>query len=201
MFFIFRIERLLQGFLPPPPGAFFFPLCESLFFWSLSPPTTMGFFPNPFSSSNNPEQQRAEQVRSGARAPDRTERKRCWEARDGYFACLDRNNILDALKDEKRAAAACKDEAVVFERDCAKEWVSRRCRLSRLFFHPSPGCERDCIDFFLGRAVLTLLRLSYQVTYFKKWRVADYQKKQRLAALEAEGAKSVEITSGPTVQK
>lgn len=82
----------------------------------------MGLFSNPFSSS--PDQQRAEEVRSGARAPDRTERKRCWEARDQYFACLDQNNILDPLKDEKKAASACKDQSVVFERDCAKEWVS-----------------------------------------------------------------------------
>lgn len=36
-----------------------------------------------------------------------------------------------------------------------------------------------------------------QVTYFKKWRVADYNKKQRLAALEAQGAQSVQIQSGP----
>lgn len=91
---------------------------------SLCQASKMGLFSNPFASSK-PEQQRAEQVRSGARAPDRTERKRCWEARDSYFACLDRNNILDALKDEKAAASACKNEAVVFERDCAKEWVSR----------------------------------------------------------------------------
>ncbi|PSR75829.1 cytochrome oxidase c subunit VIb-domain-containing protein, partial [Coniella lustricola] len=99
------------------------------------------------------EAQRAEQVRAGARAPDRTERKRCWEARDQYFACLDRNNILDALKDEKATAKVCGAESVVFERDCAREWVS----------------------------------------YFKKWRVADHNKKQRLRQLEAQGAQSVEI--------
>lgn len=77
---------------------------------------------NPFGSSS-PETQRAEEVRSGARFPDRTERRRCWEARDAYFACLDKNNILDAIKEDKKAAAACSAEATVFERDCAKEWV------------------------------------------------------------------------------
>ncbi|KAF3763088.1 hypothetical protein M406DRAFT_340768 [Cryphonectria parasitica EP155] len=110
---------------------------------------------NPFgSSSSTAETKRAEEVRAGLRAPDRTERKRCWESRDAYFACLDRNGILDALKDEKDAARSCGTEAVGFERDCAREWV----------------------------------------TYFKKWRVADHNKKQRLKQLEAQGAQSVEIT-------
>ncbi|KAJ9145470.1 hypothetical protein NKR23_g5397 [Pleurostoma richardsiae] len=100
---------------------------------------------------------RAEEVRSGARAPDRTERKRCWESRDAYFSCLDKSDILDAIKDEKAAAKACKNESTAFERDCAAEWV----------------------------------------TYFKKWRVADYNKKQRLKQLQEQGAHQVEITGGP----
>lgn len=80
---------------------------------------------NPFGwSSSSTETKRAEEVRAGTRAPDRTERKKCWEARDGYFACLDKNGILDAIKDEKSAAKACGGENVVFERDCAREWVS-----------------------------------------------------------------------------
>lgn len=74
--------------------------------------------------SSSPEAKRAEEVRSGARAPDRTERKRCWEARDGYFACLDRAGVLDAIKDDAAAAKACRAEGAQFERDCAAEWVS-----------------------------------------------------------------------------
>lgn len=89
----------------------------------------MGLLPawlNPFGApaAVAEEARRAEQVRSGARAPDRTERRRCWEGRDAYFACLDRHGILDALKDEKAAASACSAEAVAFETNCAKEWVS-----------------------------------------------------------------------------
>lgn len=80
---------------------------------------------NPFGSSSSTDK-RAEEVRSGARAPDRTERRRCWEARDAYFACLDRNSILDALKDEKATAKACGSESVGFENNCAREWVSGR---------------------------------------------------------------------------
>lgn len=93
---------------------------------SLCTATKMGLtdYLNPFGWSSSSESKRAEEVRAGTRAPDRTERKKCWEARDGYFACLDKNGILDALKDEKAAAKACGGENVVFERDCAREWVS-----------------------------------------------------------------------------
>lgn len=94
--------------------------------------TNMGLtsYLNPFawgssssSSASGPEKA-AEEVRSGTRAPTRTERKRCWEARDAYFACLDRNSIIDAVRDESKAAAACGTESVGFEKDCAREWVS-----------------------------------------------------------------------------
>lgn len=78
---------------------------------------------NPFGSSS-PNDQRAEEVRAGTRAPDRTERRRCWEARDGYFACLDKNGILDAEKHAPAAAKACASESGRFEQDCAREWVS-----------------------------------------------------------------------------
>ncbi|KAK2609613.1 hypothetical protein N8I77_003107 [Diaporthe amygdali] len=105
----------------------------------------------------SPADKRADEVRSGAVAPSRTERRRCWESRDAYFACLDRNNILDAIKDDKAAAKQCSAEAVGFEKDCAAEWV----------------------------------------TYFKKWRVAEHNKKQRIAQLQAQGAQNMQIQSGP----
>jgi cytochrome c oxidase assembly factor 6 len=66
---------------------------------------------------------RATEVRSGAVAPSRAERARCWEARDTYFACLDANAIVDAVKDDKKAAAACGPESGRFEKDCAAQWV------------------------------------------------------------------------------
>jgi cytochrome c oxidase assembly factor 6 len=69
---------------------------------------------------------RATEVRTGAVAPSRAERAKCWEARDAYFACLDANNIVDALKDDKKAARACASESAGFERDCAAQWVSFR---------------------------------------------------------------------------
>ncbi|RKU44501.1 hypothetical protein DL546_005362 [Coniochaeta pulveracea] len=113
----------------------------------------MGLF-SAFSGSA-PEDKRAEEVRTGAVAPLRTERAKCYVARDAYFACLDKNNIIDALKDEKAAAKACGEESKEFEKDCATAWV----------------------------------------TYFKKWRVQDIQKRARLAELEKQGANKLDITT------
>ncbi|KAK3385043.1 oxidoreductase-like protein [Podospora didyma] len=66
---------------------------------------------------------RASEIRTGAAVPTRAERQRCWEARDGYFACLDKSGIVDPVKDDKKAAKACGTETAQFERDCATQWV------------------------------------------------------------------------------
>lgn len=129
---------------------------------------------------------RADEVRSGAVAPSRTERKKCWESRDAYFACLDRNNILDALKDDKPAAKQCGGESALFERDCATEWVSYNNYRPLMAKNKEPG-----LTGWVGSP------LFLQVTYFKKWRVAEHNKKQRLAQLQAQGAQSVQIQTGP----
>ena len=82
---------------------------------------------------------RAEEVRSGAVAPLRTERQKCYFARDAYFACLDANNIVDALKDEKDAAKKCGAQSKEFEKDCASQWVG--CLLSFFAVLGSSGRE------------------------------------------------------------
>ena len=61
-------------------------------------------------------------------APDRSARAHCWESRDAYFACLDKNSIVDSLRDPKLAREKCGSETQGFERDCATSWVS-------IFFH------------------------------------------------------------------
>ncbi|KAK4676155.1 hypothetical protein QC764_509620 [Podospora pseudoanserina] len=151
---------------PNPPGSPHFP--QSLFpagnCHHLQPSTsttTISHHPTTASktatmgwlSSSSPEDQRSQEIRAGTVAPSRAERARCWEARDGYFACLDKNNIVDALKEEKAAGKACGAEGKVFERDCAAQWV----------------------------------------TYFKKWRVQDIQKRQRIKELEAQGANRLDV--------
>ena len=47
-------------------------------------------------------------------APDRTARSVCWEKRDEFFACLDRNNILNSIKDEDAVKKTCPKELVGF---------------------------------------------------------------------------------------
>ena len=70
----------------------------------------------------------------GRIAPDRTSRARCWEGRDAFFACLDRNDILDAIKDDKEARRKCSKEVAEFEAACSATWV----RAIRLFWVISP---------------------------------------------------------------
>jgi cytochrome c oxidase assembly factor 6 len=59
-------------------------------------------------------------------APDRTQRSRCWEARDIYYTCLDKHDILDSIKEKDKAAKVCAAETRNFESNCASSWV-RRC--------------------------------------------------------------------------
>jgi len=53
----------------------------------------------------------------------RNERKACWEARDAYFKCLDKHDILDAVKDADAALKNCPTENAKYEQDCATSWV------------------------------------------------------------------------------
>lgn len=56
-------------------------------------------------------------------APDRSERAKCWEARDAYFACLDKNSIVDSIIEKDKAGKACASEGRGFETNCASSWV------------------------------------------------------------------------------
>jgi cytochrome c oxidase assembly factor 6 len=55
--------------------------------------------------------------------PDRASRVRCWDARDQFFACLDKNDILDALKEDDKASKLCGTELKGFDQNCAASWV------------------------------------------------------------------------------
>lgn len=57
-------------------------------------------------------------------APDRTQRSRCWEARDAYFKCLDKAEIIDSITEKDKAEKACAAESKGFESNCATSWVS-----------------------------------------------------------------------------
>lgn len=55
--------------------------------------------------------------------PGRVKRAQCWDARDGFFKCLDKNGILDSVKEDEKARAACSSELAKFEQNCAASWV------------------------------------------------------------------------------
>lgn len=57
-------------------------------------------------------------------APDRNAREVCYESRDIFFECLDKNNILDAVKEDEKSRQVCPQEVKDYERDCARSWVS-----------------------------------------------------------------------------
>jgi len=59
----------------------------------------------------------------GRIAPDRTSRARCWEGRDLFFACLDKNDILDGIKEDGKARQKCAKEVAEFEEACSQSWV------------------------------------------------------------------------------
>jgi len=65
-------------------------------------------------------------------APDRSQRDRCWAARDQFFACLDRAGIVDSIKDSEGAERACGLESKQLDISCASSWVS-----------PLPACRGE----------------------------------------------------------
>lgn len=78
----------------------------------------MGFF------SSSPSLPEPKLSKDGAPiAPDRTQRARCWEARDTYFKCLDGASIIDSIGEAKKAEKACGKEGKGFEGNCASSWV------------------------------------------------------------------------------
>jgi len=56
-------------------------------------------------------------------APDRSARAVCWEGRDAFFACLDREGIIDSVRNSEKANKACAPELEAFEKACASSWV------------------------------------------------------------------------------
>ncbi|KAI9676830.1 MAG: hypothetical protein M1817_006669 [Caeruleum heppii] len=77
-----------------------------------------------FSSSPSPSLSTPKVSADGTpEAPNRSARSHCWEARDAYFQCLDRNSIIDSIKDSKLANERCGKEDEAFAKDCATSWI------------------------------------------------------------------------------
>lgn len=115
----------------------------------------------------------------GRIAPDRSSRERCWEGRDRFFACLDRNNILDAVRDDKGARSKCGKEVEEFEGACAKAWVCFPLFffffLTYIYYFFIPYGEKDNSDIL-------------QVKYFKEKRVMEYNRDKTIERIKQEDA-------------
>ncbi|KAL1303144.1 hypothetical protein AAFC00_006575 [Neodothiora populina] len=87
----------------------------------------MGWFGSSSSSSSADKPATLESPKpshdGGFIAPDRTQRAKCWEGRDNFFACLDKNNIIDSVRESDKAASLCNTENAAFEKNCASSWV------------------------------------------------------------------------------
>ncbi|KAF8420387.1 cytochrome oxidase c subunit VIb-domain-containing protein [Tirmania nivea] len=56
-------------------------------------------------------------------APNRSQRVRCWEARDAFFKCLDANGVIDSMKYKDLATEKCGKEDIEFGKECVASWV------------------------------------------------------------------------------
>ena len=55
--------------------------------------------------------------------PLRSEREVCYNARNVFFTCCDRNNIVNPLRDVDRVQRLCRGEKERFDRHCMSSWV------------------------------------------------------------------------------
>ncbi|KXN83792.1 Cytochrome c oxidase assembly factor 6 [Leucoagaricus sp. SymC.cos] len=51
--------------------------------------------------------------------PSRENRQQCWDARDSYFECLDRANVVKAGEEGN----TCTKEKQLYEANCAESWI------------------------------------------------------------------------------
>ena len=56
--------------------------------------------------------------------PNKSKRKECWEARDGFFDCLEKNKIDNSLdpKEEDTVKKNCGDLRDNFQNKCVASW-------------------------------------------------------------------------------
>lgn len=83
----------------------------------------MGLFSSSQTQTKPPQPEASKD--GGFIAPDRTARAQCWEGRDAFFACLEKNGIIDSVREDKKAREHCAPELAQFEKTCASSWVCR----------------------------------------------------------------------------
>ena len=80
-----------------------------------------------FSSNPKDESGPAKTAGGAFESPSRSNRKQCYAARDAFFECLDKNNVLDSINTKsgrEKAQTFCGQLDREFEKDCAHSWVS-----------------------------------------------------------------------------
>ncbi|SCV74413.1 BQ2448_6845 [Microbotryum intermedium] len=76
----------------------------------------------PFSSSSSSSTpSSAPAAGSPGSIPDRSARQACWDHRDAYFGCLEKNNII--VPGSERESGLCQAEREGYEGRCAQSWV------------------------------------------------------------------------------
>lgn len=72
-------------------------------------------------------------------APTREARQACWEHRDVYFGCLDKESV--AVPGQEGIESKCANEREIYGKECAASWVSRRRRSLVLVVRPVIALE------------------------------------------------------------
>lgn len=56
--------------------------------------------------------------------PNKTKRKICWDSRDKFFECLEKNKILNSLDPKKteEVESNCGSERAQFQSNCVASW-------------------------------------------------------------------------------
>ncbi|KDE05262.1 hypothetical protein MVLG_04397 [Microbotryum lychnidis-dioicae p1A1 Lamole] len=53
--------------------------------------------------------------------PDRSARQACWDHRDAYFGCLEKNGVI--VPGAEKEKGLCQNEREGYEARCAQSWV------------------------------------------------------------------------------
>ena len=128
-----------------------------------------------FSYSDNTAAAEPKPTKADGIAPNRSQRARCWEARDAFFQCLEANGIIDSMKNKDLASEKCGKKDIEFGKECVASWV----------------CNLWVARFPMGYTDIS------QVDYFKKRRVMEYKKEQMLKELSKEDAVKIGVPLPP----
>lgn len=57
--------------------------------------------------------------------PNRGKREQCWDARDRFLTCIEKNGVVNPADDKEQATikSKCSKEDQLFGDKCAKSWV------------------------------------------------------------------------------